>query len=328
VERAGGKLGNKGAEAARHRGRDGGCSRTCDVRPGPGTRRRRPRTRACQAGGHARTSEEHPRTRSTTGSRTCASAPMSGSRRHRRPPGIDLPGRVRARRHGPPPRGRAARYTFGDVESLAFGRLDLADGDHLHVGRVSSSTRTARSSSSTGAPPPPRRSTRRPQRTRWGGASAHPDHPGRELRDLDDELIDARGRRAPRARGGHRPGRAARGARTRGPAPCATSSRRSRPIRTGSSAPPATGTLVVTGGPGTGKTVVALHRVASLLYQDRARFEGRGVLVVGPSGRSPSTPPGCCRRSGRTARCSVRWRRWRRRGSRSTGWDTDRVWRG
>jgi hypothetical protein len=41
---------------------------------------------------------------------------------------------------------------------------------------------------------------------------------------------------------------------------------------------------VVQGGPGTGKTVVALHRAAFLLYADRRRYETGGVLVVGPSG--------------------------------------------
>ena len=43
------------------------------------------------------------------------------------------------------------------------------------------------------------------------------------------------------------------------------------------------GVLVIEGGPGTGKTVVALHRVAYLLYTERKRFEGHGVLVVGPN---------------------------------------------
>lgn len=43
------------------------------------------------------------------------------------------------------------------------------------------------------------------------------------------------------------------------------------------------GVLVIEGGPGTGKTVVALHRVAYLLYTQRDRFERQGVLVVGPS---------------------------------------------
>lgn len=43
------------------------------------------------------------------------------------------------------------------------------------------------------------------------------------------------------------------------------------------------GVLVIEGGPGTGKTVVALHRVAYLLYTQRARIERHGVLVVGPN---------------------------------------------
>ncbi|MFT3662820.1 MAG: RNA polymerase recycling motor ATPase HelR [Gordonia sp. (in: high G+C Gram-positive bacteria)] len=49
---------------------------------------------------------------------------------------------------------------------------------------------------------------------------------------------------------------------------------------------PATGTLVVDGGPGTGKTVVALHRVAHLLYADPRVGRSRGgVLFVGPTER-------------------------------------------
>jgi DNA helicase IV len=43
------------------------------------------------------------------------------------------------------------------------------------------------------------------------------------------------------------------------------------------------GVLVIEGGPGTGKTVVALHRVAYLLYTQRERLERHGVLVVGPN---------------------------------------------
>jgi hypothetical protein len=46
---------------------------------------------------------------------------------------------------------------------------------------------------------------------------------------------------------------------------------------------PAAGVTVVEGGPGTGKTAVALHRAAYLLYHDRARFASGGILVVGPS---------------------------------------------
>ncbi|NDF84324.1 MAG: helicase, partial [Actinobacteria bacterium] len=43
------------------------------------------------------------------------------------------------------------------------------------------------------------------------------------------------------------------------------------------------GVLVVEGGPGTGKTVVALHRAAYLLYTFRFPLEDQGVLVVGPN---------------------------------------------
>lgn len=43
------------------------------------------------------------------------------------------------------------------------------------------------------------------------------------------------------------------------------------------------GVLVVQGGPGTGKTVVALHRAAYLLYTHREQLGRSGVLVVGPN---------------------------------------------
>ncbi|HKA94526.1 MAG TPA: UvrD-helicase domain-containing protein [Acidimicrobiia bacterium] len=46
---------------------------------------------------------------------------------------------------------------------------------------------------------------------------------------------------------------------------------------------PLPGILVVAGGPGTGKTAVALHRAAYLLYTHRQRLASRGVLLVGPS---------------------------------------------
>lgn len=43
------------------------------------------------------------------------------------------------------------------------------------------------------------------------------------------------------------------------------------------------GVLVVQGGPGTGKTAVALHRAAYLLYTHRERLAKNGVLLIGPS---------------------------------------------
>lgn len=45
---------------------------------------------------------------------------------------------------------------------------------------------------------------------------------------------------------------------------------------------PAASVTEVTGGPGTGKTAVALHRAAYLLYQDRRRYAG-GILIVSPT---------------------------------------------
>ncbi len=46
---------------------------------------------------------------------------------------------------------------------------------------------------------------------------------------------------------------------------------------------PQAGVLIVQGGPGTGKTVVALHRAAYLLYTYRFPLEDQGVLVIGPN---------------------------------------------
>ena len=47
---------------------------------------------------------------------------------------------------------------------------------------------------------------------------------------------------------------------------------------------PGKGVVSISGGPGVGKTVVALHRAAYLLYTERRRYETGGVMVVGPSG--------------------------------------------
>ncbi len=179
---------------------------------------------------------------------------------------------------------RAARYTFGDVESLAFGRLDLDDGESLHVGRVSvvdadgevvlvdwRAPASAAFYQATAATPLGV-VRRRMLVTR-----------GREVRDLDDELLDLDaaerlGLLAVTGQGALLASLSRTRTGTMRDIVATIQADQDRIIRA-----PATGTLVVTGGPGTGKTVVALHRVASLLYRDRERFEGRGVLVVGPS---------------------------------------------
>ena len=98
----------------------------------------------------------------------------------------------------------------------------------------------------------------------------------REVTGIDDEILDldARPRRRRRPDGADRRGRAAGRAWSAQPhrADGATSSPRSRPSRTRSSASTPSGVLVVQGGPGTGKTAVALHRAAYLLYTHRDRL--------------------------------------------------------
>ncbi len=179
---------------------------------------------------------------------------------------------------------RRARFTFGDVESLAFGRLDLSDGDELHVGRVSVIDEdgdvllvdwrapAAAAFYQATAARPIGVARRRTLVTR-----------GRELVDLDDELLDGTaaerlGLRAVTGQGALLAALSRDRSGTMRDIVATIQGEQDRIIRA-----PATGTLVVSGGPGTGKTVVALHRVAYLLYRDRDRFEGRGVLVIGPS---------------------------------------------
>ncbi len=179
---------------------------------------------------------------------------------------------------------RRIRYTFGDVESLAFGRLDLADGDHFHVGRVSVIDEAgdvllvdwrapaAGAFYQATAARPLGVARRRTLVTR-----------GRRLLDLDDELIDGAAAdrldlHAVTGQGALLAALSRERSSTMRDIVATIQEEQDRIIRA-----PATGTLVVTGGPGTGKTVVALHRVAYLLYRDRERFEGRGVLVIGPS---------------------------------------------
>ena len=145
-------------------------------------------------------------------------------------------------------------------------------------------------SSSTGGRRSPSRSTGRPAATPWAwpGAGTSPSTAG-TLLGIEDELFGERrtlGADAtatpPTASSGH--GALHRRAReSRAPASSATSSPPSRASRTRSSGPPLPGVLVVQGGPGTGKTVVALHRAAYLLYTHRFPLEGQGVLVVGPN---------------------------------------------
>ena len=68
------------------------------------------------------------------------------------------------------------------------------------------------------------------------------------------------------------------------------------------------GVLVVQGGPGTGKTVAALHRAAYLLYTHRQTLERRGVLVIGPNTTFLRYISQVLRPSARPTWCSAPWR--------------------
>ena len=178
---------------------------------------------------------------------------------------------------------RIARFTVGDREALLFGRLDLADGDTLPIGRVSvmdDDDLLLVDWRAPAAAPFYRATAAQPEgvaRRRTILAD------GPTVIDVMDELVDAGaaerlGLEATTGQGAL----LAALERTHGHGMrdivATIQADQDRIIRA-----PATGTLIVTGGPGTGKTVVALHRVAFLLYEDRERYENRGVLVVGPS---------------------------------------------
>jgi hypothetical protein len=179
--------------------------------------------------------------------------------------------------------GRVARFTVGDRESLLFGRLDLEDGDSLPIGRVSvidDEDVLLVDWRAPAAAPFYRATAAQPEgvaRRRTILAD------GPKVVDVMDELVDAAaaerlGLEATTGQGALLA--ALERTHEHGMRDIVATIQRDqdRIIRA-----PATGTLIVTGGPGTGKTVVALHRVAYLLYEDRERYENRGVLVVGPS---------------------------------------------
>jgi DNA helicase IV len=166
---------------------------------------------------------------------------------------------------------------------LCFGRLDLTGGERLHVGRIGLTDEghdTLLVDWRAPAAEPFYRATpasphgvvrRRHLRTR-----------GRAVLDLEDDVFDV-GALTDDDRETLGGGGALLAALT------ATRTGRMRDIvatiqdeqdRVIRADP--TGLLVVQGGPGTGKTAVALHRAAYLLYTHRDRLARSGVLVVGP----------------------------------------------
>ncbi|MBQ1162885.1 helicase, partial [Streptomyces sp. A73] len=170
--------------------------------------------------------------------------------------------------------------------SLCFGRIDLTDGDSHHIGRIGIREDDAE---------------RTPVLIDWRAPVARPFYLatghtpmglrrrrhistyGRTVTELHDELLDL----GDQERTGHedpsgdavllaslnaaRTGRMNDIVRT-------IQAEQDRIIRA-----PHRGVLVVEGGPGTGKTAVALHRAAFLLYEHRELLARRAVLIVGPN---------------------------------------------
>ncbi|MFB7460379.1 HelD family protein [Streptomyces sp. NPDC056188] len=170
--------------------------------------------------------------------------------------------------------------------SLCFGRIDLTGGDSHHIGRIGLRADDAE---------------RTPILIDWRADVARPFYlatghtpmglrrrrhistDGRRVTALHDEILDL----GDTTRTGHedptgdavllaaldsaRTGRMGDIVRT-------IQADQDRIIRA-----PHRGVLVVEGGPGTGKTAVALHRAAYLLYEHRELLARRAVLIVGPN---------------------------------------------
>ncbi|MBK9180359.1 MAG: AAA family ATPase [Acidimicrobiales bacterium] len=181
-------------------------------------------------------------------------------------------------------RARLSQLELGD-EALVFGRIDRGAGETFHIGRLAVSD-----------------DRQEPVVVDWRAPVAEPFYratgrvpmglvrrrhfmvKGRTLLDLEDELFDL----------DHLEG-AVDGREINGYGALISALEQSRTgklrdivatiqgeqdevIRSEPG-----GVMVVQGGPGTGKTVVALHRAAYLLYTHRFPLEDQGVLVVGPN---------------------------------------------
>jgi DNA helicase IV len=179
--------------------------------------------------------------------------------------------------------GQLARLDSAD-SGLCFGRLDLLTGERRYIGRIG-----LRDESGEGGPllvdwrAPAARAfyvatAGAPQGVR---RRRHITLRGRQVTGLNDEVLD--GVELAGARG--LTGEAALLATLQATAKTGRMSDIVATLQAEQDAvirSPHSGILVVQGGPGTGKTAVALHRAAYLLYTHRHLAE-RGVLVVGPS---------------------------------------------
>jgi DNA helicase IV len=167
-------------------------------------------------------------------------------------------------------------------DRLVFGRLDLDSGEAQYIGRIGLSTEDLRRLMV---------DWRAPEASHFYQATAfdrqgvrrrrHLILQGRDVKAIEDDILDA----DMLEEAGHHQGEGAllaalNSKRTGRMADIVSTiqAEQDRIIRA-----PMPGALVVQGGPGTGKTAVALHRAAYLLYSHRERLRSAGVLLVGPS---------------------------------------------
>ncbi|GAA3811470.1 HelD family protein [Cellulomonas soli] len=220
----------------------------------------------------------------------------------------DLRAQTRARlaavrRTGPSgsPQNRSERDAFATLyedriaqleaveERLAFGRLDLTEGGHRYIGRIGLTDEEQTQLLTDWRAPA--------AQAFYRATAAHPDGvlrrrhvvtQGRTVTGVEDEVLDldslGDGEQAAQALAGLSGEGALLAAlaagRTghMGDIVATIQAEQDAIIRS-----ELTGALVVQGGPGTGKTAVALHRAAYLLYAHRRVLERSGVLLVGPS---------------------------------------------
>jgi len=196
----------------------------------------------------------------------------------------------------PTPAGRAERDAFDAWHSdrvqrlaavedrLAFGRLDLAGGERRYVGRLGLSDDTQRQLLLDWRAPAASAFYQATAAAPAGVARRrHIATRARRVTGIDDELLDAdaldgAGLAVVAGEGALMSALAAHRTGHMRDIVATLQAEQDRIVRA-----PLAGVLVVQGGPGTGKTAVALHRAAYLLYTHRDRIARSGVLVIGPS---------------------------------------------
>jgi DNA helicase IV len=178
--------------------------------------------------------------------------------------------------------------TLQNVEQrLCFGRLDLGEGRRRYIGRIGISDEARQELlvdwRAPAAEPFYQATAARPEGVLRRRQIATE---GRRVTSVQDEVLDLVGFEAAGVDGGH----VVVGEGALFASLDAVRSTRMRDIVATIQADqdeviraPLAGVLVVQGGPGTGKTAVALHRTAFLLYANRERIARSGVLLVGPN---------------------------------------------